>query len=163
MRHWHLSPRFVPRRLPHMCTSDATVCPLTKEWIRISETCVRCPEYREEYFIPFVSTSGRECRFFFEWWRSVDEAKAADTRPTHLGWGFMDPDSLEEWFKKDNEPVKPNPELTKQDDERLREALRIVFGSHDEDDQEFLSEGDEEPEWDEEDDIEEEEEDGECW
>jgi hypothetical protein len=59
---------------------------LIQKDVYVLETCTRCPEYREEYFIPFVSSGGRECRFFWEWHREVEENIRRDQESGEIRW-----------------------------------------------------------------------------
>jgi hypothetical protein len=57
-----------------------------RQYVTVMETCTRCPEYKEDYFVPSVSKSGRECRFFWEWHREVEENIRKDQESGEVRW-----------------------------------------------------------------------------
>ncbi len=108
-------------------------CPLShvRTWVYVSETCVKCPEYRQEFYVPHVSQGERECRFTYEWHRAVDEAdRAAGRDPGNLGWGeegggVQVPKEFEE------DVAHPDPKVLEEDEEFIAESMRAVFGPRD--------------------------------
>lgn len=121
--------RLVPGRSPTLFTarkSDTKWCPLpnVREWVEVSETCVTCPEYQERFHVPGVSRGEKECRFEYEWHVEVDRRSREHSKKlTNLGWGYMDPDVLQEVLEEQTSEWEP----PKESEESVIKSIREVF------------------------------------
>ncbi len=101
-----------------------------REWVDVFETCVNCPEFQERFRIPGVSHHDRECRFAYEHHREVERrTREYDKQLTNLGWGYMDPDVLQEVLDEQTNEWEPPAESQ----ERVTKAIRQILRGPDED------------------------------